>query len=99
MNYLVIHKSSNLITGAITTSFKPKNSTTHKLIKVSDTVLDKYYALKDKLSPSQCVDAGELAKLSPSFYEALGGVGEYQEVSYTPRSRTAIAKAKAKLSI
>ena len=99
MNYLIIHKSSNLITGAITTSFKPKNSTTHKLIKVSDAVLDKYYALKDKLPPSQCVDTGELVKLSPSFYEALGGVGEYQEVSYTPRSRSAIAKAKAKLSV
>lgn len=99
MNYLVVHKSSNLITGAITTSFKPKSSTTHKLIKVSDAVLDKYYVLKDKLSPSQCVDAGELAKLSPSFYEALGGIGEYQEMIYTPRSRSAIAKAKAELSV
>lgn len=99
MNYLIIHKSSNFITGAITTSFKPKNSTTHKLVKVSDAVLEKYYALKDKLPSSQAVDAGELAKISPSFHEALGSVGEYQEANYIPRSRTAISKAKARLSV
>lgn len=68
MNYLHLHRQSNLITNVIASSTAP-TSTEHSLfIPVSDRVLSTYYKLKSK---TPLVDAGALAKISPSVSEFL----------------------------
>lgn len=68
MNYLHLHRQSNLITSVIASSTAP-TSTEHSLfIPVSDRVLSTYFKLKSK---TPLVDIGVLAKLSPSVFEFL----------------------------
>lgn len=74
MNYLIIHKASNLITGVITTSFKPKNSTTHKLVAANAKTLDAYYKWLDK-NPNSCPDVCDLATKSKHLSDQLNPKG------------------------
>lgn len=70
MNYLIIHKQSNLILKAVCSSFDIKEDATFKAIEVSRLMLDKYYKLLARKHGCQ-VDAGEMANVSPAFKELL----------------------------
>lgn len=71
-NYLIINKSSNLIVRLVSSNSHPKESSTHLAIRVSDTMLTKYLKLLRRTSRNgTLVDAGELAKISPAFLDAL----------------------------
>lgn len=68
MNYLHLHRQSNLITSVISSSTTPTSTDSSLFIPVSDRVLSTYYKLKSK---TPLVDVGSLAKLSPSVFEFL----------------------------
>lgn len=70
MNYLIIHKGSNLIIKAVCSSFDIEETDKHKAIKASRLMLDKYYKLLARKHGCQ-VDAGEMANVSPAFKELL----------------------------
>lgn len=69
MNYLSIHRQSNLVHGVVATSAVPAASRTVRFIPAPDSVLDKYYKLAQKLPG--LVPVGDLAAASPYFLEAL----------------------------
>ena len=69
-DYIIIHKQSNLIEKVVCSSFEIKHTATHKAIKVSRAVLDKYYKLLTRKHGCM-VDAGEMANISPAFKELL----------------------------
>lgn len=71
-NYIIIHKASNLIVKLIASSIKLKGSMEFRAIRVSDAMLAKYdKLLKLKSRNGTLVDAGELAAVSPAFFELL----------------------------
>lgn len=72
MNYLAVHKQSQLILKAITTSHTPTPDEHHEFYPVSTTVLDKYYRLNSKANrQGVLVNMGDLAAVSPSFLQSL----------------------------
>lgn len=71
-NYIIIHKASNLIVKLIASSIKLKGSMEFRAIRVSDAMLGKYdKLLKLRSRNGTLVDAGELATVSPAFFELL----------------------------
>ena len=71
-NYIIIHKASNLIVKLIASSIELKSSMKFRAIRVSDAMLAKYdKLLKLKSRNGTLVDAGELASVSPGFFELL----------------------------
>lgn len=70
-NFLIIHKQSNLIVNCFENEKPQTIAPQHRLIPVSDRVLEKYFATLAKHTNGSCVDAGEFALISPSFLEAL----------------------------
>jgi predicted transcriptional regulator len=71
-NYIVIDKASNLIVRVISSSIKLSDTTKYRAIRVSDAILAKYYKrVRLKSRNGTLVDAGELASVSPAFYELL----------------------------
>ena len=73
-NYIVIHKESNLIIKVIASSTRPWLSAKYRTIRVSDSILAKYYKRSRLQSRNgSLVDAGELANVSPAFLELLQG--------------------------
>lgn len=70
-NYIVIHRASNLIVNVVASSFTFTGNSEYKTIKASDKVLDKYYKLQGPKLNHALVDAGALARVSPSFLEGL----------------------------
>ena len=72
MNFIVINKQSNLITGVISSSAQPTNDAKTLFIKVGELTLKKFYRLSTKaFSKGLLVDAGELASISHSFLDSL----------------------------
>ena len=72
MNYLVIHKSSQLILKVITTSHTPTPDHDHAFHAASTTVLNKYFKLVSKARRAGVlVNVGDLAAVSPNFLESL----------------------------
>ena len=63
MNFVVVDKQSNLITGVITASTQPTDKAKTLFIKVGELTLNKYYRL--------LVDVGELAAISHAFLDSL----------------------------
>ncbi len=70
-NWLVIHRQSNLIVNCFEDCKPERIAAQHKLIEVSEFVLNKYFATLAKHTDGSCVDSGEFALISPSFLEAL----------------------------
>jgi len=71
-NYIVIDKASNLIVKVISSSIKLSETTKYRAVRVSDAILAKYDK-RARLSSRNgtLVDAGELASVSPAFFELL----------------------------
>lgn len=63
MNYFVINRPSNLVTGVITSSSNPKDTNTTKFVVASDPALIMYYKLLSK-RPSVLPDIGEIMSMS-----------------------------------
>ncbi len=63
MNYLVIHKPSNTVTGVVTSSKTPTETPSSRFILASDKVLDTFFKLKAK-SPDRAVELGQLMLVS-----------------------------------
>ncbi|VVO04805.1 hypothetical protein PS834_02967 [Pseudomonas fluorescens] len=79
MNYLVIHKPSQLILKVITTSQTPTPDELHMFHPASTTVLNKYYKLAAKSRRNGVlVNVGDLAAVSPSFLESLADSKHHQ---------------------
>lgn len=71
-NYIVIDKESNLIIKVVSSSIKLSETTKHRPVRVSDAILAKYYKRASLRSRNgTLVDAGELASVSPAFFELL----------------------------
>lgn len=71
-NYIIIDKESNLIVKVICSSIKLRVIAKYRAIRVSDAILAKYYKLvRLKSRNGTLVDAGELASISPAFFELL----------------------------
>lgn len=86
MNYLVLHRQSNLIDSIISASNTLTDSETYRFIPVSDATMDKYYRLVARLPHP--VPVGDLAAVSPAVLEALGGNAEAPpRVSTRPKPR------------
>ena len=72
MNYICIHKPSQLIQKVITSSAVPKPDKDHSFHKASIIVLNHFYKLyKKALSKGVQVSVGELMASSPSFREQV----------------------------
>jgi hypothetical protein len=72
MNYLVTHKSSQLILKVITISHTPTPDRDHLFHSASTIVLDKYYKLAIKARRNGVlVSVGDLANVSPSFLQSV----------------------------
>lgn len=72
MNFVVVDKQSNLITGVVTSPTQPTETTKNLFIKVGEMTLNKYYRLLSKArKKGLLVDVGELAKISHSFLDLL----------------------------
>ncbi|MNR08595.1 hypothetical protein D3C85_1247600 [compost metagenome] len=71
-NYIVIHRGSNLIVRVISSSVKLRDTAKYRAIRVSDAILAKYdKRVRLKSRNGTLVDAGELAHVSPAFFELL----------------------------
>jgi hypothetical protein len=71
-NYIVIDKESNLIVKIISSSLKPRLTAKYRAVRVSDAILAKYEKRSRLRSRNgTLVDAGELASVSPAFFELL----------------------------
>jgi hypothetical protein len=78
-NYVVVHKPSQLILKVITSSKAPTPDHDHTFHAASTTVLDKYYKLVSKARrKGVLVNAGDLAAVSPSFFESLADSNKRQ---------------------
>ena len=72
MNFIVIDKQSNLITGVITAPSEPTDTSKTLFIQAGQLTLDKYYRLLSKArKKGLLVDVGELAKMSHSVLDSL----------------------------
>ena len=72
MNFVVVDKQSNLITGVITAPAQPTDTAKALFIKVGDITLNKYYRLLTKArKKGLLVDVGELAAISHHFLDLL----------------------------
>jgi hypothetical protein len=71
MNYLAVHRQSNLVQSVIASTSTPTDTSAVRFIPAPDAVLDKFYRLAQKLT--HLVPVGDLAAVSPYFLEALGG--------------------------
>jgi len=72
MNFIVIDKQSNLITGVITAPAQPTDTTKILFIKVGEPTLNKYYKLQTKArKKGWLVSVGDLASISHSFLDSL----------------------------
>lgn len=71
-NYIVIHKESNLIITVIASSIKLRETAKYRMVRVSDAILAKYdKRVRLKSRNGTLIDAGELANVSPAFFELL----------------------------
>ncbi|RON31317.1 hypothetical protein BK661_17810 [Pseudomonas frederiksbergensis] len=71
-NYIIKDKESNLIVKVICSSIKLRVIEKYRAIRVSDAILAKYDKLaRLKSRNGTLVDAGELASVSPAFFELL----------------------------
>jgi len=71
-NYIIIDRGSNLIVRVISSSVKLRVIAKYRAIRVSDAILAKYDKLAGLRSRNgTLVDAGELASVSPAFFELL----------------------------
>lgn len=72
MNFIVIDKQSNLITGVIASSAPPTGNDRTLFIKAGDPTLTKYNRLRSKArKKGLLVDVGELAAISHAFLDSL----------------------------
>ena len=72
MNFIVIDKQSNLITGVVASSTLPTETSKTLFIQAGQLTLNKYYRLLSKSRKKGfLVDVGELAKISHSFLDLL----------------------------
>lgn len=72
MNFVVVDKQSNLITGVVTAPAKPIDTVKTLFIKVGEMTLNKYYRLLSKArKKGLLVDVGELAAISHAFLDSL----------------------------
>jgi uncharacterized protein YbcV (DUF1398 family) len=72
MNYIIVHRESNLITNVVSSSNTLASTKALKVIKAGELTLNHYYRLKAKADiAGVMVDAGDLAKHSPNFKELL----------------------------
>lgn len=79
MNYIVIHKPSQLVLKVITTSKQPTPDDDHSFHMASSAVLDRYYKLVSKARrKGVLVNVGDLAAASPSFLESLADSNKRQ---------------------
>ena len=71
-NYIIIDKESNLIVNMICSSIKLRVIAKYRAIRVSDAILAKYgKRARLRSRNGTLVDAGELANVSPAFFELL----------------------------
>ncbi len=71
-NYIIIDKASNLIVRIISSSVKLSDTSKYRAIRVSEAILAKYEKRARLRSRNgTLVDAGELASVSPAFFELL----------------------------
>lgn len=82
MNYLVLNRPSNLITGVVASQSAPRDSRTTLFIPANETALKVYYRWLSK-NPGLCPDVGEVAARSASVREHLTRArsGDAQPVS------------------
>ncbi|SEE45028.1 hypothetical protein SAMN04490188_3900 [Pseudomonas kilonensis] len=72
LNYIVVHKPSQLIKTVVTSSKVPTPDIVHSFHAASSIVLDRYYKLANKARRTGVlVNVGDLAAISPSFLESL----------------------------
>lgn len=71
-NYIVIDRGSNLIVRVISSGAKLRDTAKYRVIRVSDAIFAKYEKrARLKSRNGTLVDAGELASVSPAFFELL----------------------------
>lgn len=71
-NYIIVDKASNLIVRIISSSVKLSDTAKYRAIRVSEAILAKYEKRARLRSRNgTLVDAGELASMSPAFFELL----------------------------
>jgi hypothetical protein len=95
MQYFILHKNSNLITGFITSSFPPAKSEHYRFIPASEKSVDSYFKWLSK-NGDICPDLGDLAlkskylndQVNPKGSELRSTVPRYTE-DVAPSSREA----------
>lgn len=73
VNYIVIHRQSNLITGIIASSTIPRDSGEYRFIEMSDAAMTKYRRLQELSDDETDIDVGALMQASPNVYDAIVG--------------------------
>lgn len=69
-NYFIVNAPSNLVIGAVSTSYIPTDSKLKKFVLANDRALDIYYAQMEK-HPETLLDIGELMAKSPHVYDQV----------------------------
>ena len=88
MNYVVIHKQSQLVLKVITSPSPPKPDNDYSFYEASIIVLNHYYRLYNKaLSKGVQVSVGELMASSPSFREQVSNGKQSKVQIVTARYR------------
>lgn len=73
VNYLVIHRGSNLISGTVASSTIPRDTAEYRFIEATDAALTKYRRLQEVAGDHIDIDIGELMQASPNVYDAIVG--------------------------
>lgn len=69
MNFFVVHRGSNLITGIIASSYKPKDNDEYRFVITTDRVLDRHQRLRD--SHESEVDIGNIMAISDGIHDQI----------------------------
>lgn len=70
MNYLIVHRGSNLIAGILSASIPPARSNEYKFIAANEKTLNTYFKFKTKHS-DLCPDLGELIAKSKHLQDVM----------------------------
>lgn len=92
VNYLVIHRQSNLITGIVASSTIPRDTAEYRFIEATDAALTKYRRLQEMAGDHIDIDIGELMQASPNVYDTLvnGKSGDARPIRRRLRAEAAL---------
>lgn len=85
MNFFVVHRGSNLVTGIVASSYKPKDTDQYRFVIVTDGILDRHQRLRD--SHGSEIDVGNIMAISPGIHDQIVSTKSGVATPKNPRPR------------